>query len=144
KMLKCDVETFEPDLLVGSGSAPADLFLTDSEAAKDLESAKAVVVHGVDVVYRFPWLAESFKKVRNRIVLATMPNDTTEEATILVPLRSWLEDSGDLRVKSSEGDWYGITQPALRNQVSAAQSLLGFFLEFAKEAGVSVSEVSPR
>ena len=145
KMLKGDVETFEPDLLVGSGSAPADLFLTDAEAATALASAKAVVVHGVDVVYRFPWLAEAFKKVRNRIVLATMPNDTTEEASILVPLRSWLEDWGDLRVKSSEGEWYGITQPAIRNQVPAAHSLLGFFLEFAKEAGASgFDEVSPR
>ena len=145
KMLKGDVETFEPDLLVGSGSAPAGLFLTDAEAAKALASAKAVIVQGVDVVYRFPWLADAFKKVRNKIVLATMPNDTTGEATHLVPLRSWLEDWGDLRIKSSEGDWYGVTQPAIRNQVPAAQSLLGFYLEFAKEAGVSgISELNPR
>lgn len=145
KMLRGDVETFEPDMLVGSGSAPAGLFLTDAEAATALGSAKTVIVHGVDLVYRFPWLAEAFKKVRNRVVLAATPNDTTEEATILVPLRCWLEDWGDLRVKSAEGEWYGITQPAIRSQVSEAQSLLGFLLEFARQAGVSgVDEVNPR
>ncbi len=145
KMLKGDVETFEPDLLVGSGSVPSGLFLTDAEAASALSSAKSVVVQGVDVVYRFPWLAESFGKVRKKIVLATLPNDTTEKADILVPLRSWLEDWGDLRVRSSEGEWYGITQPAIRSQVAEANSLLGFFLEFAKQVGASgFDEVSPR
>jgi molybdopterin-containing oxidoreductase family iron-sulfur binding subunit len=145
KMLKGDVVTFEPDMLVGSGSAPAGLFLNDQEAATFLGSAKAVVVHGVDLNYRFPTMAADFKKVRTKIVLASLPNDTTDDATILVPIRTWMEDWGDLRVESPEGPWYGVTQPSVRNQVPHASSVLGFFLDFAKAVGVSgITEVSPR
>jgi molybdopterin-containing oxidoreductase family iron-sulfur binding subunit len=145
KMLKGDVVTFDPDTLVGSGTAPVGLFLNDQEAAAFLGTAKAVVVHGVDVNYRFPWLAENFKKVRTKIVLASLPNDTTDEASILVPIRTWLEDWGDLRVESPEGGWYGVTQPSVRSQVGFASSVLGFYLDLAKAAGVaSITEVSPR
>lgn len=145
KMLRGDVVTFEPDMVVGTGSAPSGLFVSDQEAAEALASAKCVVVHGVDLNYRFPWLAESFKKVRSKIVLASMPNDTTPDATILVPARTWMEDWGDLRVESPDGPWYGITQPAVRSQVGYASSVLGFWLEFAKAAGVaSITETSPR
>jgi hypothetical protein len=145
KMLRGDVATFEPDMVVGSGSAPSDLFVSDQEAAEALGSAKCVVVHGVDLNYRFPWLAESFKKVRTRVVLSCMPNDTTDDATILVPVRTWMEDWGDLRVQSPDGPWYGVTQPAVRSQVPVASSVLGFWLEFARAVGVSsVTETSPR
>ncbi len=145
KMLKGDVPTFEPDMLVGAGSAPAGLFLSDKEAADFMAGAKCVVVHGVDLNYRFPWLTDSFKKARNRVVLSTMPNDTTGDASFLVPVRTWMEDWGDLRVESPDGPWYGITQPAVRSQVSVATSVLGFWLEMAKALGVAgVTEVSPR
>lgn len=145
KILRGDVPTFEPDLLVGSGSAPAGLFLDDKQAAEAMASAKCVVVHGVDLNYRFPWLTESFKKARTRVVLASVPNDTTDDATILVPIRTWMEDWGDLRVDSPDGPWYGVTQPAVRSQVPLASSVLGFFLDFAKAAGVaSITETSPR
>lgn len=145
KLLRGDVSTFEPDLLVGSGAAPAGLFLDDKQAAEAMASAKCVVVHGVDLNYRFPWLTEAFKKARTRIVLATLPNDTTGDASILVPVRTWMEDWGDLRVDSPDGPWYGVTQPAVRSQVALASSVLGFFLEFAKAAGVaSITETSPR
>lgn len=145
KILRGDVPTFEPDLLVGGGSAPAGLFLDDKQAAEFLGSAKCVIVHGVDINYRFPWLTDSFKKARTRVVLATLPNDSTDDATILVPVRTWMEDWGDLRVDSPDGPWYGVTQPAVRSQVALASSVLGFFLDFAKAAGVSsISEVSPR
>lgn len=146
KMLTGDVTTFEPDMLVGTGSASAGLFLNDKEAAEFLSgNRRCVVVHGVDVVYRFPWLAESFKKAATKIVLSSLPNDTTDSATILVPVRTWMEDWGDLRVESPEGSWYGVTQPAVRNQVTYASSVLGFFLDFAKAAGATgITEVSPR
>lgn len=145
KMLKGDVPTFEPDMAVGSGAAPAGLFLNDKEAAEFLSSAKTVVVHGVDLNFRFPWLAEAFKKVRNRVVLASMPNETTDDATLLVPTRTWMEDWADLRVESPEGAWYGLTQPAVRSQVAQAVSVLGFFLDLAKSVGVAaVTETQPR
>lgn len=146
KMLSGDVTTFEPDMLVGSGAAPSGLFLTDQQAAEFLNGARrCVVVHGVDLVYRFPWLAESFGKATTKIVLSSLPNDTTDAATILVPVRTWMEDWGDLRVESPDGSWYGVTQPAVRSQVEQASSVLGFFLDFAKAAGASaITEVVPR
>lgn len=146
KMLNGDVLTFEPDNLVGSKKSGSSLFVEDGEVAALLGSANTVMVNNVDLVYRFPWLAEAFGKVKARIVLATMPNDTTELATHLIPLKSWLEDWGDLMVTSSFGPWYGVTQPAVRNQVAAAQSSLGFMLEVAKASGATIGEgeVSPR
>lgn len=146
KMLNGDVVTFEPDNLVGSKKSGADLFLTDSEVADAMAGSKTVLVHNVDLVYRFPWLAESFKKAKSRVVLSTMPNETTKEASQVIAVRTWLEDWADLAVTSPDGDWYGITQPAVRNQVPAAQSSLGLLLESAKEAGLTLGngEVSPR
>ena len=145
KMLRGDVATFDPDTLVGSGSAPAGLFLDDKQAAAALASAKCVVVEGVDLVYRFPWLAESFKKARTRVVLASMPNETTGEASHLIPLRTWMEDWGDLRLESPEGAWYGVQQPAVRHQLANTVSLSGFYLELAKEAGAAgITETLPR
>lgn len=146
RMLAGNVPTFEPDLLVGSGAAPAGLYLTDKEASDFLGGARrTVVLHGVDIVYRYPWLAEKFKKAGTKIVLSTMPNESTDDATILVPIRTWMEDWGDLRVNSPDGAWYGVQQPAVRSQVASATSVLGFFLEFAKAAGVSsIAETSPR
>ncbi len=144
KMLNGDVATFDPDTLVGSGSASGDLFLNDKDAATALAGADVVVIHDVDLVYRFPWLTESFKKVKSRVVLASMPSETTPEATRLIPLKTWMEDWGDLRVTSPDGEWYGLAQPAVRSWVAAAVSTLGFYLEFAKEAGASIAEISPR
>lgn len=145
KILIGDVPTFEPDMLVGSGSVPQDLFLSDQDVVSFLGAAKVVVLHGIDLVYRYPWLAESFKKVKTRAILATSPNESTDSATHLVPQRFWMEDWGDLLVESPEGAWYGLTQPAIRNQVPAAVSALGFCLEFAKAVGVAdVTEVNPR
>ncbi len=146
KMLNGDVTTFEPDTLVGSSKSGASLFVEDSEVQSVLGSAKAVLVHNVDVIYRFPWLAESFKKVKTRVSLSTMPSETTAEATHVIPIRTWLEDWSDLLVESPSGTWYGLTQPAVRNQVDAAVSTLGFVLEMAKAAGLTLGngEVSAR
>lgn len=146
KMLNGDVSTFEPDTLVGSKKSGSSLFLDDSEISGALGSAQAVFVHNVDLVYRFPWLAEDFKKAKSRIVMATMPNDTTAEASHLIPMRTWIEDWGDLLVNSKSGTWYGITQPAVRNQIPAAVSSLGFVLEMAEAAGLKLGnkEVSAR
>lgn len=146
KMLNGDVTTFEPDTLVGSKKGGASLFLEDGEVAAALESAKAALVHNVDLVYRFPWLAESYGKVKKKIVMATMPNDTTADASHLIPIRTWMEDWGDLLVKSPGGDWYGVCQPAVHNQVEQAVSTLGLLLETAASAGVSLrnKEVSAR
>lgn len=138
KMLNGDVKTFEPDALVGSSKSGGGMFLNDSEAASALSSAKLVVVDGVDLVYRFPWLSGDFEKAKKRVVLSTMPNETTAKATHRIPVRTWMEDWGDLLVKSPEGDWYGLCQPAVRNQVSEAVSRLGFYLEVAAAAGLTV------
>ena len=142
KMLNGDVVTFEPDLLIGSQKSPSDIFISDSEVAGAIQGADMVVVHNVDLVYRFPWLEESFKGVKNKVVLATMPNDTPELAAankgLVIPMRTWMEDWGDLLVKSPDGDWYGIAQPAVKNQVPAAVSSLGFMLELADEAKVKL------
>ena len=144
KMLNGDVVTFDPDTLVGSGSASGDLFLSDKDAATALAGAGAmVIVHDVDVVYRFPWLADSFKKAKS-VVLASLPSETTPDAKRLIPLKTWMEDWGDLRVTSPDGEWYGLAQPSVRSWVDSAVSSLGFYLELAKEAGASISEVSPR
>lgn len=144
KMLNGDVTTFEPDNLVGDKKSGSGLFLTDEQVADALKSAKTVLVDNVDVVYRFPWLAEAFKAVKTRIVAAPLPNDTTGEATVLVPVRTWMEDWSDLLVTSKTGDWYGIGQPAVKNQHPAAQSVLGFYLTVAEAVGVSVKDTSPR
>lgn len=148
QLLGMKVPTFEPDMLVGSGKVSADIFLNDSEAATFLKTAKMVVLHGVDLVYRYPWLAESYKAVASKAVLATMPNESTDAAygvKFLVPLRFWMEDWGDLLVHSPEGVWYGLMQPAIRSQVAGAVSALGFYLELAKTAGAGgIEEVNPR
>lgn len=143
KMLNGDVVTFEPDLLVGSQKSPSDVFLADSEVAAALQGAKMAVIHNVDLVYRFPWLEEALGSVKTQVVLATMPNDTTEFVAknkgIVIPLRTWMEDWGDLLVKSPDGDWYGMAQPVVSNQVPAAVSSLGFLLELADESKVKLS-----
>lgn len=138
KMLNGDVKTFEPDALVGTKKSGAGLFLNDSEVGAALSSAKVAVVDSVDLVYRFPWLAGDFEKAKKRIVLSTMPSETTAKASHLVPLRTWMEDWADLLVKSPEGDWYGLCQPVVRNQVGAAVSRLGLLLEVAGAAGAKV------
>ncbi len=135
-LLTGDVPTFEPDLLLGEKVEGADLFVDDREAATMLASAALVLVNQVDVVYRYPWLAQAFDSVKAKVVLATTSNDTTAKASHVVPLRSWLEDWADLRVASPDGDWYGVTQPAVSLQVSGAQSQLGFFLQMAKASGL--------
>jgi hypothetical protein len=143
KMLNGDVVTFDPDLLIGNEKAPSDIFLSDAEVAAALQGSKAVIVHNVDLVYRFPWLEEAFKAVKSKVVLATMPNDTTELAAkdkgIVIPIRTWMEDWGDLLVNSPDGTWYGLQQPAVSNQIPAALSSLGFLLELADEAKVKLS-----
>lgn len=146
KMLNGDVLTFEPDTLVGATKSGTDLFVDDAGAAAALQSASTVLVHNVDLVYRFPWLAKAFEAVKTRVVLSTMPSETTEKATHLIPIRTWMEDWGDLMVKTPDGPWYGLQQPAVRNEVPAAQSTLGFMLELAKAVGATIGEgeVKPR
>lgn len=150
KMLNGDVTTFEPDLLIGNKKSPGDLFINDAEVSGALQGAEMVVVHNVDLVYRFPWLEESFKGVKNKIVLATMPNDTTEvnnaNKGTTIALRTWMEDWGDLLVKSPQGSWYGLAQPAVKNQIPDAVSALGFMLELADELKVSLGnkKTNPR
>lgn len=138
KMLTGDVKTFEPDALVGEKKSGAGLFLDDSQIAEALAGAKTVMVVNTDLVYRFPWLKDSFGKAKKRIVLSTMPNETTDAASHVVPMRTWIEDWSDILVKSPEGDWYGLGQPAVKNQVEAAVSYLGFLLEMASAAGVKL------
>lgn len=137
QLLNGDVATFEPDNLVGEKTS-ADLFVTDQEAADMLGSCKAVLVNGVDVVYRFPWLAESFGKVKDSIVLSAMPSDTTAVAKKVVPVRSWLEDWGDLMVTSPDGNWYGTMQPAVAKQAEKAESVLKVLVGAARAAGATV------
>lgn len=146
KMLNGDVTTFEPDNLVGETKSGNGLFLSDSEVESALSGAKTVLVNNVDLVYRFPWLAESFGKAKARIVCASLPSETTAQATHVVPVRTWLEDWGDLVVTSGTGNWYGLTQPAVKNQIPAAQSTLGLFLSVADAMGVKLGngESSPR
>lgn len=157
KMLNGDVVTFDPDKLIGSQKGGADLFIDDSQVSNALQSASAAILVNVDLVYRFPWLADAYGKVKNRVVLATMPNESTNgekgadgfeppKPTHVIPLRTWMEDWGDLVVTSPAGSWYGLQQPVVTNQVAAAYSLLGFMLELAKEAGATVGkgELSPR
>ena len=147
-MLNGDVVTFDPDLLLGSKKAPSDMFLTDAQVGAALQGSDAVVVHNVDLVYRFPWLEEAFKAVKTKVVLSTMPNDTTELAAtnkgIIVPIRTWMEDWGDLLVNSPDGKWYGLQQPTVSNQVPGASSSLGFLLELADELKVKLSSRETR
>jgi hypothetical protein len=143
KMLNGDVVTFDPDLLIGTEKAPSDIFLNDVDVPAALKAAKVAVVHNLDLVYRFPWLEEAFKGVKTKVVLSTMPNDTTEMAAknkgVIIPLRTWMEDWADLLVNSADGAWYGVTQPGVSNQIPAAVSSLGFLLELADAAKVKLS-----
>ena len=118
KMLTGDVATFEPDTLLGAEKDASGLLLSDSQAAEMLDGdCKALVISGVDVVYRFPWLKEKVGKVKKRWVVATMPNETTSlSGSKIVPAKTWLEDWSDLMVTSPDGDWYGVGQPAVRSQ----------------------------
>lgn len=147
KLLTGDVPTFEPDLLVGGQvDGAGELFVDDREAAEMLSGAATVVVDGVDVVYRYPWLESAFESVTTRIVLASTPNDTTAKATQVIAVRNWLEDWADLRVNSPDGEWYGLTQPAVSVQYPDTLSRLGFYLQLAKASGLEAfqEEVRPR
>lgn len=135
-----NLETYETDLLVG-GSVPGDVLVSSQQALDGLKAGtfKNVFTVDVDPVYLVPkayGFAEGFGKASTRTAFASFQDDTTKACDLVLPLATWLETWGDVRVDTPEGPIYGIRQPAVVAR-EGSRGLLDVLLEAGRAAGVA-------
>ncbi len=156
KLVRSSLETFEPDLLVRGSSLSADMLLTTEKVFAKKGSWDTIMVLGCDPAYQLPQdydfsslLAE--KRAKAYFVSSFGSDSFTicGDNAVKVPVRTWLENWGDLAWRSPGAKAYSIQQPTVRTAYDNSLSpmlendgvysfdTLDVLLEVAKSVGAT-------